>query len=355
VKADLLLALRELVKDHHQAWVVELLGAKASGVSEEALEALLADGLLAVEDVEGILIPGSRYQLNPYLFVTAMARVMAGTGDRADMRTWSLDKWVGVVDLEIDKWMEVATVTGEGFLVEPGAPGIRVELGDKPSVPEDPPARIPVSPDVPEWASQAEAHAYTQARARAGAYARGLGNIVWDELHNALTESWAGEEIVDQVDPEKRAESLQTIEDLTAEAVISHRDSGQLATELARAHNDWTHNWERIARTELQGAYNDGQLLAGIENYGPEARIARFPETGACSYCRAHFLDAAGRPRVFPIQESMDNGTNVGKRRAEWVPTIWPMHPNCRCDTISVPPGMFVTSDGRLRMERSRE
>jgi hypothetical protein len=52
---------------------------------------------------------------------------------------------------------------------------------------------------------------------------------------------------------------------------------------------------------------------------------------------------------VFTVSELEGNGVNVGRSREDWLPTIFPVHPNCRCDTISVPPDFEVTEDGRLR------
>jgi len=148
------------------------------------------------------------------------------------------------------------------------------------------------------------------------------------------------------------AEAGQDIKELTARAIEDRWSADELSRELADRSGVWVHNWERIARTELQGAYNEGRVYTALEGYGPGARIARLPETGACKHCRRLFLNVEGLPRIFLIEELAGNGTNVGRKAAAWLPTVWPVHPNCRCDVVTVPPGMVVTTGGRLRLER---
>jgi hypothetical protein len=48
------------------------------------------------------------------------------------------------------------------------------------------------------------------------------------------------------------------------------------------------------------------------------------------------------------VSELIENGTNVGRARADWQPTAYPVHPNCRCDTIPVGPTQTVSRSGRL-------
>ena len=184
------------------------------------------------------------------------------------------------------------------------------------------------------------------ATTRAGEYARHLGVLGSDEVEHIVLEEWDGEEIVTEVDAERRAEAREIIQEAVGEA-LTHNDPRRLASDLANRTENWTHNWDRIARTELQSAYNDGRVLNAIEAYGEKTQIARFPETNACDYCIEHFAPS-GIPVVFPVADLLSNGTNIGRKRSSWLPTLYPMHPNCRCDTIVVPPGFQVRADGGL-------
>ena len=147
------------------------------------------------------------------------------------------------------------------------------------------------------------------------------------------------------------ADVAEDIKVLTARAVAERWDERDLARELADRSGVWVHNWERIARTELQGAYNEGRVYSVLERYGAGARVARLPETDACKHCKRVFLAADGKPRIFTVEDLASNGTNVGRPAAQWQPTIWPVHPNCRCDVVSIPDGMYLTADGRLRRD----
>jgi hypothetical protein len=138
---------------------------------------------------------------------------------------------------------------------------------------------------------------------------------------------------------------------LTARAVAERWDERELARELADRSGVWVHNWERIARTELQGAYNEGRVYSALDRHGAGARVSRLPESDACKHCQRVFLAADGKPHIFSVEDLASNGTNVGKPAAQWQATIWPVHPNCRCDVVSVPDGMYLTTDGRLRRQ----
>jgi hypothetical protein len=54
---------------------------------------------------------------------------------------------------------------------------------------------------------------------------------------------------------------------------------------------------------------------------------------------------------VFLVSDLVANGVNVGRVRAQWLPTVFPMHPKCRCDTLYVPNGYKVTPTGALVLE----
>jgi hypothetical protein len=155
-----------------------------------------------------------------------------------------------------------------------------------------------------------------------------------------VREVWDGEDVALEADEELRVDVRERVRTATADAVARHKSAQELASDLGHATGDWSRNWDRIATTELQGAYNEGVVVEAIRFGGPEVRIARIPEPGACEACRGAFLDGEGRPRIFTAEELINNGTNVGRKRADWQPTLWPQHPNCACDTQEVPDGL---------------
>jgi len=144
---------------------------------------------------------------------------------------------------------------------------------------------------------------------------------------------------------EKR--DLDVLPEELAEAVARGRTSEQLATDLGNASGNWDRNWHRIARTELQGVYNEATVVESLEIYGDEAQVARTPDQTACVDCRRVFLQG-DVPIVFSVAELVANDTNAGLKRQDWRPTIWPVHPNCRCGVQVIPPGFTMDENWDL-------
>jgi hypothetical protein len=297
----------------------------------ETLEALVSEGLLDTADLVQVIVGG----VDPYLFLRLASQAFDRLPEdmQFEARNWTIDEWTPLVKEEI-KAGSLGDVNQLVTLEKP-----------------EPPEPLEAVPPAPEWLSPAETHAYDAARSRAGAYARGLGNIVTGELKDAIAEEWSGEEITKEADPEERQRQLAVIREETANEVATGKDADRLASRMGERTGKWAHDWKRIAETELQGVHNEGRVRDAIEFYGSETQIARLTETGACEHCLRLFRGPDGKPKVFPVDELIANGTNVGKKKRDYLPTIWPVHPRCRCDTIAVPPGMVITSDGRLRRE----
>lgn len=357
-------AWAQLFKQHHDAFAVELLGARASGVTPVDLQKMLQSDLINSTRLGGLQVPNMRNACNPFAFVRLVAQIIERTPStmRAAMRDWPLDKWTSLVDAEIDHRWQTAGLPGQPLaaqlafplydsIVVPTPAAVLPNAIAQPTLlaPATPPPASAMPGAPPEWLTPRETKAYTQALGRAGEFCRGLGNNAAQQVESDIAERWAGEDIEKEVLPAKRQERLDIIRQLTADAVATHKDAGQLARDLADATEDWGHNWARIARTEMQGSFNESVVLDAFDNYGNEAQIAGLSESGACDSCRELFLDGKGLPIVFPIHALVANGTNVGKKQSQWKATIWPIHPNCQCSRVVVPPGFMVLSDGRLK------
>jgi len=324
-------ALEALVRAHHEAFAVELLGVDAAGVPAERVHELITSGLLDPTKLGGMQIPHMRNPLDPFAYLRMVGQLTerASPETRHAMRSWGMAEWADKVDAEADAtWTQPALPETHMLGVE--------DLEREP---------IPALESTLSTAQQAS---IDQARRSAGEYARGLGNRYGQELAATIAEDWDGETLTGPVDDEKRQAQLETIRRRLAQALEQGRTSHDLARDLASDTGRWTHDWERIAETELQGAYSEGIVVDAIDSYGVEAQIARIPEAGACDSCRGLFLGEDGQPIVFDVGDLIANGTNVGRRQASWRPTIWPVHPRCRCDTMVVPPGTVATAAGRL-------
>ena len=335
----------DVIRSHHDAFIVQTVGADNSGLSPERIKRLIGDGFLREEQLAGYSIPQSKSGTNPFHFSRHVSSVMnaAGPANRATMRNMPLSAWVRAVDASLSEIAPEVAIAPHFTL--PDAPPIA-----------GPPSAVPVKgpPTGPPLSGQ-EQQSYQQAAERAGSYIRGLGNKIAENTNDLIKEAWDGEQILLEADPKLRQDTVDIVQETVSEAVRQRKSVKQLKSDLGHATKDWARDWERIARTEIQGSYNEGAIMDAIQMYGAEAKIARVPESGACKHCIRLFLDNEGGINVFSIQGLLSNGTNVGKRGAQWLATAWPVHPNCRCDTVTVPPGMKIGKDGVLLPEEEKE
>lgn len=210
-----------------------------------------------------------------------------------------------------------------------------------PPTPAPPPAPggalIPLPPPgLPEPLREA----WIQARTRAGDYCRGLGDVIRQWPNDVEREAWSGENIAEEVNAELRRQKRDIIKVATAEAVAKVWTPERLASELGHKTGEWSRNWLRVARTELQGANNEGVAIEAMRAFGSEARVARVPEAGACQSCMDVYTKD-GRPIVFTVNELLANGTNVGRKEKDRRATLFPNHPSC------LPAGTMIRMKGR--------
>lgn len=342
-KAELLQEELRLTQLHHDAFLVEFLGAERSGLSAARIGELIDAGLISDSSMQGLKVGST--DLDPFEFLAVAGTKMdeADPKTRKQMREWSVDKWMPMVKVTLSDLRSMSREEAE-------------ERAQDGTLPDAPPLtyteRPPIEP--PSWMSPAESAGYERALLRGGEYIRGLGNILHEDLSSVVAEVWDGEQIMAEADAPKRQERLGQLREELARSLATKRDARALAGALADRTEYYAHNWKRIATTEIQGSHNEGRIAHALRAYGDNAQVARIPETSACEYCRAAFAPE-GTPVVFRAMELLGNGTNVGRTRAQWLPTVWPMHPNCRCDTISVPFGFVVSEDGTLEKEEQTD
>lgn len=275
----------------HRAFLVLMVGPEEAGVEAEEAANLVRLGFLTeTQAKQGYVLPGLAEPMDVFAFATMMGSIMSEEAadprvlrkawkDVTQLRAASLKRWIRRMNYRIRRRINV------------GAPSIVTRY------------------TAPAWMSPEEAGAWLSARTRAGTYITRIAD-----------------------------DARVKVRGLVRDALGAGADWGALSVTLRREMGKSSRDWQRVARTELQGAYNEGVLAAGITRFGDQARIARIPESDACKRCLDLFLDN-GRPIIFDARDIINNGTNVGRKPDEWKATIWPIHPNCRCDTVSVPPG----------------
>ncbi|MBI4869246.1 MAG: hypothetical protein HY816_20080 [Candidatus Wallbacteria bacterium] len=90
-------------------------------------------------------------------------------------------------------------------------------------------------------------------------------------------------------------------------------------------------DFERVVRTEMQQAFHEGNVTAIREQEkDPDPLVYKLVRDEACRDCLRLWTEPDGAPRLYPLSELERNGpNNAGRKRAEWVATVGPSHPNC--------------------------
>lgn len=337
----------QVCKDHHDAFLVQIFGHKAANLGNDRLQELIDLGVLSQSELDKALVPGAGCDYIEFIYhVSEHINDYHGDLDAiASMREWGIDRWKSIVADRVNTLKDQApSIDQMSGRVEVSLPGVI----PRPPVPISFDSKI--TPDTPPGLRAFEVYGYQQAVKHAGSFARGLGQEMAHDLEQIIQEEWHEETIITEVDAEKRAEKLEIIREETAREFVESKDWRSLARKLADRTKEYVRNWERIARTELQACYNDARVISGVKDFGPETQIARVHEAGACEDC-IRLCGDSQNPVVFNVRELFENGTNVGKRRRDWRATIFPIHPNCRCDTVVVPPGFTIVDGNMVREE----
>lgn len=134
---------------------------------------------------------------------------------------------------------------------------------------------------------------------------------------------------------------------------IKIQSKSQLKQRLRDLTKDAAQNWDMIASTEMSNAISMGSVDRIVENNQganpDEVYCLRLVvnDGALCKECRRFYLDSDGTPKVYPISTLLSNGSNYGKKRAEWKPVAVSTHPNERCSQlIQLKPGWRVVEGG---------
>lgn len=118
----------------------------------------------------------------------------------------------------------------------------------------------------------------------------------------------------------------------------------KLASELANVSKDWEVDWLRIAHYITHESYNTGRSQSILKEHGSESEVYFDVYEGSCEKCKELYLtdpeDENSLPIVFKLVDIIQNGNNIGRKKNDWLATISPIHPYCRC-TINYKPEGF--------------
>ena len=151
-------------------------------------------------------------------------------------------------------------------------------------------------------------------------------------------------------------------------SVIERDTASSVAREIGKKTGDWTRDLGRIAETEMQNAFEVGKAEYLVRDTGAKKKVYyKQVYAGACKHCIKLYLTKGigSKPRLFSYEELLENGTNVGRKVAEWKPTLGPVHPYCRCSLcvkrdeediwdrkrgLFVPPKESMPSEGKIEI-----
>lgn len=132
-----------------------------------------------------------------------------------------------------------------------------------------------------------------------------------------------------------RASQEQFLKDRISEGLQNRESVKQISNKLAELTGDWSRNFNKSVQYISHTALNEGRL-ALIQRRGEGGRAYFIVQKDACDSCKQLYLKSNGEPKVFEVKTLLENGSNIGRNKSEWKPTVEPIHPNCFDDQTEV-------------------
>lgn len=144
-----------------------------------------------------------------------------------------------------------------------------------------------------------------------------------------------------EIDKMGQARAGAVVRDSVREGIEKRKSVSQVASMIGKKTDQWNRDLLRIANYNMHEAFNQGRLSNMQRSATAGARVFFDVYPGACKHCIRVYLTAGfgSEPKLFKIEEIRGNGTNIGKKAKDWLPTVGPVHPNCRCTVNEVPEG----------------
>lgn len=163
---------------------------------------------------------------------------------------------------------------------------------------------------------------------------KGLGNRIRQGTANVILKSNSRQQLIIR----------DQIKKVSIKATELRYGPTTMAQELGELTGDWERDWLRISYYILHESYNHGRSQNILSKYGDDAEVYFDVFPGACKHCKELFLedpeDPDSKPKIFKLKDIIANGNNIGRKVAEYLPTISPIHPYCRCIINLVPKDM---------------
>lgn len=133
----------------------------------------------------------------------------------------------------------------------------------------------------------------------------------------------------------------------------------KLVQVLRDSTQDYARDWDRIVQTDVWYAKTRGEVQSILDgtsvftSKGMETEVFMRPSPTCCKKCAQVYLESDRvTPRVFKLRDLIANGTNYGKKQADWLPTLPPLHLYCQCTFNIKPPDTYFDEKGDLRYNK---
>jgi hypothetical protein len=136
-------------------------------------------------------------------------------------------------------------------------------------------------------------------------------------------------------------EVSKTVEPKTSKKRVLNTIAAALAENTKR----YSGRMELISGYRLHETFQSGISNEILQRLGPNAKVYFSLHPEACPYCRKTYLKKNGLPKIFLLSALIKNGSNIGRKAKEYLPSISPLHPKCRCRLVMLPRGEYKWSE----------
>ncbi|NBW99774.1 hypothetical protein EBR03_09415 [bacterium] len=178
-----------------------------------------------------------------------------------------------------------------------------------------------------------EEQAIRWAAEHAGQYIQGLSDDMVRDVRGAVART--------------SMSAVRAVQEEVATAIAERKTVTELKSALENLIDDKARDWHRVASTEVTSAIQSGIANEIRDSYGPDALVYKRPNPDGCKHCFAAYVKSDRvTPKTFKLSDLADN--NYGRKAANWLPTIGPLHPYCQCQLMFIPKGFdfVINEDG---------
>ena len=142
--------------------------------------------------------------------------------------------------------------------------------------------------------------------------------------------------IIGQNEKNNRLAYESVIRNEVEKGLLEKKTSEQIARDLAKKTGDWSRNFKRIVSFISHQAYDEGRAAMIEDKYGKDVLVYKQVFLGACKFCvKAYLTNGTGsEPIIFKLSKLKSNGTNIGRKAADYKPVVGNHHPQCRCQLM---------------------